>query len=329
MELNDSKKDDFFINPPRTGVLKKYFDEMILEKKNVPLNYYFDIHTLFKGSPELLSLADVYQKYESAFDKHARSSIPFSYEETIRLYSTIFNYLVKHRSGGNIIEIDAANGSVARSVTEMSRGRIKSLCTTPNKSNVEIFNNNHPDGSYIFEGASKDVVTFLKENHLIADVFNNGFDVFFEAVGFQMYGSERKLPIRYFKQLLKKDGIMVCFEKNSQADLNEYEKREIQKNEIFKTRYFTTANIKEKKREILSIMDKNLVTLEYLEESLCDNFDNVVHIWNSGNFNIVIASDSEISLKKFLKIMPKTIIEKDFVYCKVPRVVKGNVDLSI
>jgi len=112
MILNDKAKYDFFINPPRTGVLKKYFDNLITKKKNIPSSYNFEIDTIFQNQPDLLSLAKVYQSYESDFDKHARASIPYIYEELIRLYTTIFLYLTKYKDGGSVIEIDAANGSL-------------------------------------------------------------------------------------------------------------------------------------------------------------------------------------------------------------------------
>jgi len=314
MKLTDKEKEKFFINPPRNGVLKKYFDDLITAKKNIPINYDFDIDKLFKNNQNLLSFAREYQKYESDFDKHARASIPYSYEELIRLYSTIFLYLTKYKTKGNIIEIDSANSSLARALTNISNNRIKTLGTTPNRANIEIFNKNHPKNSYMFEGESKDVVTFLMQNQKMYEIFKDGFDIFLELVGFQMYGKERKTPIKYFKQLLKKDGIALFFEKNSNNNLEEFKKREIQKNIDFKTKFFSKSDIGEKTSKIVSVMDKNLVTTEELIESISYNFKYIIHIWNSGNFNIFIASDNKNNILKMLEYMPKILINKKYLY---------------
>ena len=322
MIIDDSKKNNFFINPPRTGILKKYFDNLITAKKNVP-NYYQNIEQ-FKFNKELYNFSKKYLEYTSDFDKHAQASIPFIFEETMILYYTILKYL---NNGGNIISIDAANGSAERTLVSMS-DKIKSLFTTANHSNIEIFKKKPVKNCYYFEGANKDVLSYIKNNEKILKIFNDGFDFFIELVGFQMYGKERELPIKYFKQILKKDGISIFFEKNSHSSREEFLKREKQKNELFKTKFFSKQDINEKNKEVLSIMDNQLVTKEELIAAISKNYKYIVHIWNSGNFNIFVASDNKNNLERFIKIMPSNVIDEEFVYEKnLPKIIKGDLKI--
>ena len=313
LDIDDSEKDNFFKKPARTTILKDYFDDLILARKNVPINYNFDIENLFGFNNELLNFAKKYQEFESDFDKHARASIPFSYEESIILYYTILKFL-SDRNGGNILSIDAANGSLERVITKLSNGKINSLFTTANKANIEIYNKKSEKNCIAVECASKDILFYLKNDIELNKKFNRGFDVFLELVGFQMYGIERELPIKYFKQVLNRNGIAIFFEKNTHEDKTEFLKRSRMKNELFKTRFFNKKDIKEKEEEILSVMDKNLVTLEELKKSILNNYNYISHIWNSVNFNIIIASDDEESLREFIRLMPKSIIDEKFIF---------------
>lgn len=157
-------------------------------------------------------------------------------------------------------------------------------------------------------------------------VFRSGFDVVIEDTTFQMYGRERLAPIALTMQHLKSDGILILHEKLMHPDPDDFHRREVQKDELFKARYFAESQIGQKKQGILRSMHEQLVTLTELTEVLQRFFDHAVVTWNSGNFYTIAASTSISRLQLFTQCLTPPAIPADFLYEDLPRVLFSAVN---
>ena len=143
-----------------------------------------------------------------------------------------------------------------------------------------------------------------------------------------MYGNSRQIPIYLANRNLKIDGLFVFFEKFLHSDVQEFFKREKQKDEEFKNRYFSKDQIEEKKISIIKTMDKNLVTIEEMTKTLSSFFSYAAITWNSGNFSTIVASNNLTHLNKFINLMTPPAIPSKFSNIDSPKILLGN-DISI
>lgn len=110
--------------------------------------------------------------------------------------------------------------------------------------------------------------------------------------------------------------------KNPKPDV--YLAREIQKDEIFKSKFFSTAQIIEKQRDVLETMVDFQVDLETSGSALHSYFRYSVVTWNSGNFYTIVSSNSLGSIRDFCASMLRPAIPEEFCYEPLPRIINND-----
>lgn len=149
--------------------------------------------------------------------------------------------------------------------------------------------------------------------------FADAFDIIMEDTTFQMYSPNRKDQIAFVMQHLKADGILLLVEKFQHEDVDEYRRREQQKDLGFKGRYFSTEQIQAKEDEVLTRMNDNEVTLAELAEVLSKVFVESYVTWNSGNFYTIAASNSARNVRSLVSKMGRPALPREYVYETLPR----------
>ncbi len=293
------------LKAPRVTSLLSHFENIaagISQPPKVPI----------VASPDFLKRDDAYQRYHHVFQnnigtfyKHGCASIPFLAEENIRvgvaLYSLAKEKFEQTNTPLTFYETSAADGTNARSLAEYAQGLIYTLTDSPNESNrIEFARKlNHPYSTF-HKGPFVDITPELLSTQYKDTPLSDGFDIIVENTTFQMYGDNRDEQIAYVRRVLKKDGLMFFQEKMHQPDMNEYERREKIKDNYFKSIYFTTGQVNEKKQTILAEMEKGQVTLETFADALKNHFSYAYIIWNSTNFYEIVATDDKRTLDTFL-----------------------------
>jgi len=215
--------------------------------------------------------------------------------------------------------LGTAEGTMARTISELADGQILSLSCSPTIENQESF--------YAW-GVPKHAQFFLGPfNHLSPESlsqtpglqdFASGFDIIFEDTTFQMYSPNRQQQIAFVRRNLKAKGLMIFLEKFRSQDLEEYRRRELQKDHGFKVRYFSEAEINRKETNVLETMNLNEVTLDEMRSVLRDVFSYAYIIWNSGNFYSIAASNSLRNLDLFVSCLGPAAIPSEYTYGEVP-----------
>lgn len=80
-----------------------------------------------------------HRKLQGQFDKHFYSSIPFILEEECRVGSALKDYLEKRNGTQYLYVLGAAEGTMARTIGNLSNGKIKTLSCSPTKANQDNF----------------------------------------------------------------------------------------------------------------------------------------------------------------------------------------------
>lgn len=233
----------------------------------------------------------------------------------------LLKYANRRPEGLLLYSLGTAEGTMARALSELSEGKIRSLCCSPNHENQECF---------MAYGDPRDCDFFLGPFHrLTKDHLRvsaklpeaaNGFDVIFEDTTFQMYSPNRPTQIEFVRHHLKDDGVLILLEKFQAIDHAEFKRREHQKDYGFKARYFPPSDIWEKAEHVLSVMHQNQVTLDQMKEALSLHFKHVAVTWNSGNFYALAASNCSDNLRSYLADMSPVAIPREYLY--VPEITR-------
>jgi hypothetical protein len=206
---------------------------------------------------------------------------------------------------------------MARTLTDMSGGKIRTLNCSPNIENQSTFNENRPDGSYFFHGPFYEVEPSALSSRGIND-FSSGFDVIIEDTTFQMYGIERIEPLLLAKRNLKPGGVFALLEKFAHDDPAEFARREVQKDQEFKSRFFTADQISHKHTSIVAEMDCQLVTLTEMRDALASVFSYGLVTWNSGNFYMILAGDDPDAILNLCGLLVRPAIPDSYVNHRLP-----------
>ena len=225
-------------------------------------------------------------------------------------------------------------------ITELSKGKIKTVSLDPNLDMKARFDKTPVDGAEFsdtaFSGTDIEGQPAWKEGD--RQVMNykpdRQFDIVQEAMVFQFISADRTTQIARIKDLLKEDGVAIIEEKvflphdpNKPLDgINRdpnYLKNEEYKDDNYKSKFFTKAEMEQKKKEVLNTgedqiegMERYMVPKNYLETKLQENFTHVEQFWDSGNFKGYIASDSKTKLDALSKNILDTNTE--FSTAKTP-----------
>jgi hypothetical protein len=309
---------DFFAEcdrAPRLNQLTSFFASTAAGETGMPLRNPAPDIRLLPNERLLHQYISLHESRQGHFDKHYHCSIPYRLEEEYRMALALLKYAEKHTRPLLLYSLGTAEGTMARALSELSDGKIKSLCCSPNVENQSCFlAYGDPRHSDFFLGPFH---RLTKEHLGFSSKFPEtayGFDVVFEDTTFQMYSANRQKQIEFVRHHLKDDGILILLEKFRSSDHAEFTRREKQKDFGFKSRYFPASDIYIKGEIVLSIMHENQVTLEDGIAALRRCFRNAAVTWNSGNFYALAASNSAENLRAYLAAMPPPAIPDEYLY---------------
>lgn len=204
---------------------------------------------------------------------------------------------------------------MARTLSELSGGLIRTLSCSPDAENYKCFMayGEPPHADFFLGPFHRLTKDFLGTSRRLAK-FASGFDVILEDTTFQMYSPNRSKQIEFVAQHLKEGGILLLVEKFRATDECDYKLREYQKDFGFKTRYFPADEIERKANLVLKTMFNNEVTLADMSQAVSAHFKHCAMTWNSGNFYGLAASNSEENLNLYLSHMAEPAIPHEYVY---------------
>ncbi|MEU2723108.1 hypothetical protein [Streptomyces smyrnaeus] len=265
----------------------------------------------------LLDYQDAMVERSGPLFQHFLASVPGILEEMSRV-GVALSRLIERRSAAEprdftFYEADAFDGTNGRTLASFSRGRIKTLTSSPNKANEPWFHR-YADPAvsrYFPESLFRLTARTLHERDEYAP-FRGGVDFLYETAAFQFYGKERAAQIDHVAGLLRPDGLAFFLEKLNHPDPQEYQRRERVKDEVHKAAYFTPADIARKRRQMLQRMTDGQVEFDDLVGALGDRFNHVHVIWHATNFYEFVASDDAERLAEFLELAGEPLIPEEF-----------------
>ncbi|WP_235678668.1 class I SAM-dependent methyltransferase (plasmid) [Agrobacterium vitis] len=274
---------------------------------------------LLPTDPLLYRLVELHSRRQGFFDKHYHGSIPYRLEEECRIAYAMLRYSQSSPRNVSFYSLGTAEGTMARTLSELSCGKIRSLSCSPNEDNYKCFMafGDPPHASFFlgpFHRLSKDYLR--SERHL--EEFSDGFDFILEDTTFQMYSPNRAKQVEFVAHHLKSDGILLFLEKFRTADQNDYKAREAQKDFGFKAHYFGAEEIARKAETVLTAMHGNEVTLAEMARAVYAHFQHCIVTWSCGNFYGLAASNSADNLSRYLGFMPEPAIPTEYIYQPVP-----------
>ncbi|NTF63371.1 class I SAM-dependent methyltransferase [Agrobacterium rhizogenes] len=305
---------------PRLNELSSFFAATAAGRAGRPIREPQVDKRLLKGDDLLDSFVSLHERRRGPFDQHYHSSIPYRLEEECRLGYAILKYSEGLAGALNLYSLGTAEGTMARTISELADGRIESLSCSPNIENQQSFlaYGNPPHASF-FLGPFHHLTQALRHSRQDLIKFSSGFDIIFEDTTFQMYSPNRLDQIGFVSQHLKEDGLLLLVEKFQNPDIQEYQRREDQKDHGFKARYFSHADIVAKEAAVLTIMNQNEVTLADMGAAVKPYFRHCYITWNSGNFYSLVASNSLPNIERFISGLIEPAIPGEYVYGPLPR----------
>lgn len=310
--------DDFLAEcdrAPRINEMTGFFAATAAGKSGMPIRRPVADVRLLPSDELLRDLVDLHSSRQGFFDQHYHSSIPYRLEEECRMAHAVLNYARQRGTPLSLYSLGTAEGTMARTLSELSAGQILSLSCSPNPENYNCFMayGEPPHAEFFigpFHRLTKDA---LGSDRRLAK-FAPGFDLILEDTTFQMYSPNRSKQIEFVAQHLRDGGIFVFVEKFRAAQETDYMRREYQKDYGFKARYFPPDEIERKKTAVLNTMFNNEVTLEEMSRAVSAHFRHCVITWNSGNFCSLAASNSKENLSLYLSQMAAPAIPHEYVY---------------
>ncbi|AYH04344.1 hypothetical protein H4F66_13865 [Pectobacterium parmentieri] len=311
---------------PRVNEMADFFSLTAAGKENVPIKGIYPDARLFDNDKKVADFSKVLNKNIGPFVRHYFSSIPYSLEEECRLGSTICQYFEEKDKSDffDVYCLGMAEGTMARTISEVSKGKIRTLTSSPTKINEKNFYmHGEPYNSFFIHSPFFLITKNSLGMHDKLSHFKCGFDLLIEDTTFQMYSREREEKIQFVSELIKPDGLAVFTEKCS-CDSDEYTMRELQKDYSFKHRFFSDDDLQKKKEIILCRMNKNEATVDEVDSAIRKFFNYSVIIWNSGNFYTFLAGNSYREIKKFVSKMIQPCIPHEYVYCDLPNMLSTD-----
>jgi hypothetical protein len=300
---------------PRLNQLAGFFSETAAGESGVPVRKPVIDTRLLPDDVLLHRLIALHSRRQGNFDQHYHGSIPYRLEEECRMAHALLRYAQLSSSNVSLYSLGTAEGTMARTLSELSRGKIQSLSCSPNEENYRCFMAfGEPSHAHFFLGPFHRLTKDYLRSEKQLERFSTGFDFILEDTTFQMYSPNRRKQIEFVVDHLKEDGILLFVEKFRAADPRDYEGRESQKDFGFKTRYFGIEEIQRKSKLVLSTMHDCEVTLEEMANAVYAHFRYCVVTWSSGNFYGLAASNSQENLRRYLSLMVHPAIPAEYVY---------------
>lgn len=234
-----------------------------------------------------------YVKHNGYFDDHISKSIPGHKEVQMVIANAVVKLLKK--KSGCVLDIGGSEGSWAKTISDVSGGKVKTTVLDPNKDMMDRAEMSKVHGSEFICKAFMDGFDDIESYEP-----NTKFDVIHESMTFQFISNRRAKQIDYLKKnLLKPKGVFITEEKvTSDKWLDNEELKD-----AYKRVYFSQKDLDTKSKEILKGDEKKgmntyLVSKTEYEKVLKNNFKYVHQYWNGGNFVGYICSDSNINIEK-------------------------------
>ena len=304
---------------PRLNELASFFSATAAGRSGMPWRRPDVDRRLLRRDPLVTKFIHLHEKRQGPFDQHYLSSIPYRFEEEVRLGTAILHYAEDRIEPLKLYSLGTAEATMARTISELADGGVISLSCSPNVENERSFMAyGTPPYATFFCGPFHHLTPALMSGRKDLRAFSDGFDIIMEDTTFQMYSPNRTNQIAFVMQHLKADGILLLVEKFRHDDVDEYRRREQQKDFGFKARYFSNEQIQAKEDEVLTRMNDNEVTLGELAEVLANAFAESYITWNSGNFYTVAASNSARNLKRLISKMGRPALPREYVYQALP-----------
>ncbi|WP_370198136.1 hypothetical protein [Roseibium sp.] len=183
---------------------------------------------------------------------HFLASIPCIQEELARVGCALACWATqKYAATGaplTYFEMDAFDGTQARTLASLAGPAVRTLTCSPNPSNKAYFDLEAQPG------ISRHLQCSLFDVEVPPPGRDGGFDVIYEMAAFQFYGPQRRKQISQAAAHLAPGGVALFLDKMNQSDPADYDRRETAKDTRFKTRYFTVEEIEWKTRNFLKDM---------------------------------------------------------------------------
>jgi hypothetical protein len=271
-------------------------------------------------------LSHTHRRLWGTFDSHYFASIPYRLEEECRLGAAMLSFALRAWARNawptTIYTLGTGTGCLARTLARLGDGRIEALCCSPTAANrAAFYANRGSEHAHFFHGPffELDHERYATDGDLLA--FRNGFDLLFEDTTFQMYDRDRRKQLEFVVPRIRSGGLLVQVQKLAQQNHDIYEERELQKDELFKSRFFSASHISEKRDEVLTTMTNLQVDLETTVSALRTFFRYSVVTWNSGNFYTIVSSNSPASVLELVSLMLKPAIPPGYCYEPLPMMV--------
>ena len=304
---------------PRLNELAAFFSSTAAGRSGMPSQRPDVDRRLLRRDSLTAQFIALHEKRQGPFDQHYLSSIPYRFEEECRLGTAILRYAIDRSEPLSLYSLGTAEATMARTISELANGQVKSLSCSPNVENERSFlAYGKPPHAFFFHGPFHHLTPSVIASREDFRPFSNGFDIIMEDTTFQMYSPNRKDQIGFVRQHLKPDGILLLVEKFRHIDPSEYRRREYQKDFGFKSRHFTSEQIQAKEDEVLTRMNGNEVTLRQIADALSDLFVSSFVTWNSGNFYTIASSDSRRNLQSLIRKMGRPALPTEYVYQALP-----------
>ncbi|KXF75929.1 hypothetical protein ATN84_18420 [Paramesorhizobium deserti] len=312
-------------NAPRLNSFAGFFERTAQGLANMP-----DLATpepdmnLLEFDIDCMTFWDTHRRLWGHFDHHYFASIPYRLEEEYRLAAAILLFSLSawgcSGQAATIYTLGAGAGTLARALARLGDGRLKTLNCSPTAGNRAcFFARRGSEDAYFYHGPFFE----LDDERYAADEnlqpFRDGYDLVLEDTTFQMYGRDREEQLSVIAPRIRAGGLLVQIQKLMHPDMKTYLERERQKDEQFKSRYFSQTQIVAKKRDVLDTMADFQVDLKSSISALGSCFDYSAITWNSGNFYTIVSSNSFASLRDFITSMVKPAIPPEYCYELPPR----------
>jgi len=304
---------------PRLNHMAGFFAQTAAGKGGVPARKPVADMRLLPNDNLLDRLVELHARRQGYFDQHYHSSIPYRLEEEYRMAHALLRYSQQSVEDVSIYSLGTAEGTMARTLSELGQGKIQSLSCSPNKENYRCFMAfGDPPHAEFFIGPFHRMTKEYLRGEKKLERFSEGFDFILEDTTFQMYSPNRRQQIGFVAQHLKDNGILLFVEKFRAADPRDYKVREDQKDFGFKTRYFGLVEIERKAKQVLTTMHDSEVTLADMATAVYAHFRHCAITWNSGNFYGLAASNSAENLGRYLSLLVQPAIPLEYVYGPEP-----------
>ncbi len=320
---------------PRLTTFAAFFEQTARGEANLP-----DLGTpqpdfrLLDFDADSGAFWEAHRRLWGNFDYHYFASIPYRLEEECRLATAILKFAsdasTKFDRPATLYTLGAGAGTLARTLAQLGEGRLKTLSCSPTDGNrISFFKRRGSEDAYFHHGPffELDDARYALDENLAP--FRNGYDVLLEDTTFQMYGKNRVDQLAVIAPRVRAGGMLVQVQKLSHPDLETYLLREDQKDEQFKSRFFSRVQIAAKKRSVLDVMDNFQVDLESSLAALASYFLYSAVTWNSGNFYTIASLNSLIALRDFVSSMLRPAIPAEYCYHELPQIFSREESLPV